>query len=159
MVLVDLPGYGYASTGAARQKHWAKATRKYLRTRTQLACAFVLIDATLGITADDERFLDVLDSLRVPYHGVLTKADLLAPLELAQSYKLVSQRVTEREHYAGGDLPICSARNAAGVAELWERLKLGVLHLPPYQAEGCRYVGEDGSSSEFLRDAVRVSGE
>ena len=128
MTLVDLPGYGPAAASAATRTRWAKATRRYLKHRQQLACAFVLIDASLGVTEDDERFLDALERARVKYHGVLTKADLLPPRELAQSYELVRRRVCTRPGYAGGDMPICSSRNAAGIAALWHRMRLGVLH-------------------------------
>ena len=129
MTLVDLPGYGPAATKASVRTKWARATRRYLRERTQLACAFVVVDATLGITADDERFLDILDDAGVEYHGVLTKADLLTPRELAQSYELIRRRVATRTGYAGGDMPMCSSRNAAGVAALWHRMRLGILQV------------------------------
>lgn len=36
----------------------------------QLACAFVLVDASLGVTAEDDAFLSVLDRLGVQYHAV-----------------------------------------------------------------------------------------
>ena len=39
---------------------WARVTRQYMRGRTQLACAFMLIDASLGVTKDDEAFLDIV---------------------------------------------------------------------------------------------------
>lgn len=128
MTLVDLPGYGPAATKAAVRTRWARATKRYLREREQLACAFVVLDATLGVTADDESFLDGLDRAGVSYHGVLTKADLLTPHQLAQSYERIRRCVDSRPGYAGGDLPVCSARNAAGIASLWHRMRLGVLH-------------------------------
>ena len=128
MTLVDFPGYGPARVSAATQARWTRATRRYMKERAQLACAFVLVDASLGLTPDDERFLDVLEHARVPYHGVLTKADLLTPHELAQSYELVHRGMASRCGYAGGDLPMCSSRNAAGVAALWHRMRLGVLY-------------------------------
>ena len=128
MTLVDLPGYGPAAVGTKVRQRWARAAKQYLSSSDQLACAFLLIDAALGVTADDEGFLDVLERAQAPFHGVLTKADLLSPLELAQSYELVRRRVATRAGYAGGDLPIVSSRNAAGVASLWERMRLGALH-------------------------------
>ena len=42
--------------------------------------------------------------------------------------QLVRRRVCDRASFAGGDLPMTSARNAAGVGELWERMRLGVSH-------------------------------
>lgn len=130
MTLVDLPGYGPAVADAAAKALWQRATKRYMRSRSQLAGAFVLIDSSLGLTPDDHAFLDFLDSARggepLPYHGVLTKCDLLEPFELAQSYALIEKELAARKGYAGGDLPICSAKNSAGVAELWRRLREGV---------------------------------
>ena len=132
MTIVDLPGYGPAAASEAVRQQWARATRRYLRNRKQLICAFVLVDATLGLTPDDRDFLDLLDTCvgkggeRIEYHGVLTKCDLLEPHELAQSYTLIAREMEARSGYAGGDLPMSSARNHTGVGELWQRLHGGV---------------------------------
>ena len=128
MTLVDLPGYG-PSVGRSEsmRREWGRATRRYLSGRPQLACAFVLIDASLGVTPDDCTFLDELDAMgSIRYHCVLTKADLLTPRELAISYELVRAHVMTRPGHVGGDMPITSARNAAGVRELWERMRQGI---------------------------------
>ena len=128
MTLVDLPGYGPApAAAAATRRRWERATRAYLQVRPRLACAFLLLDASLGVTPDDDVFFDLLDERRLPYHVILTKGDLLTPLELAQSYELVRRHVVPRPSYAGGDMPMCSAATAAGIASLWERLRGGVL--------------------------------
>ena len=129
MTLVDLPGYGPAATKDTTRMGWLRAARRYLRDREQLACAFWAVDASLGLTIDDERFLDVLDGAAVEYHCILTKTDLLTPRELAQSYALIHRKVSHRVGYAGGDMPMCSSRNAAGIASLWHRMRLGVLHV------------------------------
>jgi len=132
MTLVDLPGYGPASAAPAAARRWGRAVRGYLRDRRQLAAAFVLVDASLGVTADDEAFLELFDRLAQregapKYHVVLTKADLLRPHALAQAHALVHRQVAGRSGYAGGDIPIVSARSAAGVAELWDRMRQGAL--------------------------------
>ena len=108
--LVDLPGYGPAAgRTAAMRDRWARVTRQYMRGRTQLACAFMLIDASLGVTKDDEAFLDMLDQAAATReagplrplrcHVVLTKADLLSPRDLALSYEV-------RPRAAGLTLPL-----------------------------------------------------
>lgn len=129
MTLVDIPGYGPAPhANEVQRQRWARATRRYFKSRSELVCAFVLIDASLGVTTDDTHFLDALDRIGVEYHGVLTKADLLEPMDLAASYGLVFEQLASRPGYAGGDMPIVSSKHAAGVADLWHRMRLGVLH-------------------------------
>jgi ribosome biogenesis GTP-binding protein YsxC/EngB len=157
MTLVDLPGYGPAiGRSQSMRKLWARATVNYLTNRRQLACAFVLLDSTLGVTSDDAAFLDTLDKLEVEYHAVLTKADLLTPRELAISYELVRRDVSERPRYAGGDIPMTSARNAAGVAELWERMRLGVVHRVHEMSESERKAlfGEEQEGEEIEEEEI-----
>ena len=87
----------------------------------------MLIESGLGLTASDHEFLQQLERLGRPFHAVLTKADLLAPLQLAQSCTLVRAELERRySNYGGGDVPMCSAKNGTGVTELWARLAGGV---------------------------------
>lgn len=128
MGVVDCPGYGAADATATARQRWARAVRRYLRERQELVCAFVLIESSLGVTAEDEAFMSTLDAVGRPFHVVMTKADLLSPLQLAQSHALVSRQVATHGSYSGSDVPMCSALNATGVPELWHRLRAGVMH-------------------------------
>ena len=47
MVLVDLPGYGYAKTSQSTRKQLTKIINEYLIYRKQLYIAFILIDSTI----------------------------------------------------------------------------------------------------------------
>ena len=158
MTLVDLPGYGptTAAVSASRRVRWGRLLRQYLRSRPQLASVFVLIDSSLGVTSDDDAFLDMLDGIpRLRYHAVMTKADLLTPTELAQSHGFVWRKMAARPGFAGGDIPMCSTKNAAGVAELWERLRLGAQHRLWDEGEGeGEGEGEMGSEADDEADGA-----
>jgi GTP-binding protein EngB required for normal cell division len=87
----------------------------------------VLLESDLGITASDHEFLAQLERLGRPFHAVLTKADLLPPMQLAQSCTLVRAELERRyPNYGGGDVPMVSAKNGTGVTELWARLAGGI---------------------------------
>jgi len=43
--LVDLPGYGYATTGKAMREKLQEIIENYTLNREQLTCLFVLIDS------------------------------------------------------------------------------------------------------------------
>ena len=128
MTIVDLPGYGPAAASEAVRQQWARATRRYLRNRKQLICAFVLVDATLGLTPDDRDFLDLLDTCvgkggeRIEYHGCSRSATCSSLMSGAELY---AHRARDGSSlgYAGGDLPMSSARNHTGVGELWQRCR------------------------------------
>lgn len=82
MLLVDLPGYGYAAASKEKVFAWNEMIRDYLRSRQTLKRVCVLIDSRHGIKAVDQDAMEMLDSARVPYVVVLTKADKLKPAEL-----------------------------------------------------------------------------
>uniref|UniRef100_A0A7S0Q3G0 EngB-type G domain-containing protein n=1 Tax=Coccolithus braarudii TaxID=221442 RepID=A0A7S0Q3G0_9EUKA len=128
MLLVDLPGYGRTSSATLpRAKHtWARMTRKYLRGREPLLSVFILIECTVGVSADDHAFMQQLDEMKQAFNVVLTKADLLPPVQLAQSYFAVHAAISKYASYAGGDIPMCSSKNAAGIFELWTRMCIGL---------------------------------
>jgi GTP-binding protein len=83
LMLVDMPGYGYAKASKTDVKKWQAVLRGYLRGRPGLTRTFVLIDSRHGIMAHDDEMFDLLDEAAVPYQIVLTKSDKIKPAELA----------------------------------------------------------------------------
>jgi len=79
VIVVDMPGYGYAEAPKQLVDSWNRLIRDYLRGRVTLRRVYVLIDARHGLKANDLETLDLLDSTAVSYQIVLTKADKLKP--------------------------------------------------------------------------------
>jgi GTP-binding protein len=73
--LVDLPGYGFASTSRREQSQFNKAVSDYLEQRRNICCVFVLIDSRLPPQKIDLEFLNWLVSCEVPFALVFTKTD------------------------------------------------------------------------------------
>lgn len=84
ILLVDLPGYGYAQAPEHLVKQWQKLIFTYLRGRVNLKRVFVLIDARHGIKKVDEEIMDTLDKAAVTYQIILTKADKISSAALAK---------------------------------------------------------------------------
>ena len=84
LTLVDMPGYGYAEAPKTEIKRWTKLIETYLKGRTTLRRACVLIDSRHGIKPPDEPVMKMLDAAAVAYQLVLTKCDKLKPGELAR---------------------------------------------------------------------------
>lgn len=82
--LVDVPGYGYAKASKKDVKQWQGVLFDYLRGRSQLVRAFVLIDSRHGVKEADNDMLKRLDDAAVSYQFVLTKADKADDLEAVQ---------------------------------------------------------------------------
>jgi GTP-binding protein len=84
VVLVDMPGYGYAEAPKAIKRDWQGLMLDYLRGRTTLRRILLLLDARVEIKASDETVMELLDHAAVAYQLVLTKADAVKPAALAR---------------------------------------------------------------------------
>ena len=73
--LVDLPGYGYAQTSKKNRADWEKFIRRYLTSRENLQCIFVLIDSRLEPQKIDLEFCCWLGEKGLPFMLIFTKAD------------------------------------------------------------------------------------
>ncbi|HVZ69026.1 MAG TPA: ribosome biogenesis GTP-binding protein YihA/YsxC [Rhizomicrobium sp.] len=84
LILVDLPGYGYAQASKALASEWQRMIFAYLRGRASLKRVALLVDARRGLGDADRAVMDLLDKAAVSYLLVLTKLDQLKPAQAAQ---------------------------------------------------------------------------
>ena len=117
LVVVDLPGYGFARASRDKIEAWTDLVRDYLLGRANLARVYVLIDARHGLRANDAEVLDALDRLAASYAIVLTKADQLKPGE-AEAQIAATVEAIKRRPAAFSTVLATSARTGAGLPEL-----------------------------------------
>jgi GTP-binding protein len=117
LMLVDMPGYGYASAPKHKIAAWTSLIRAFLRGRANLARVYVLVDARHGLKPADAEILDLLDEAAVSYEIVLTKADEVKPDALAATVAGVAAAIRKRAA-AYPDVLATSARTGAGLADL-----------------------------------------
>jgi GTP-binding protein len=84
LMLVDLPGYGYAKAAQADVARWTRLVKSYLMGRPNLRRVCLLIDARHGLKEVDLGIMTSLDKAAVSYQIVLTKTDKIKPSELLQ---------------------------------------------------------------------------
>src|ERR1700723_3298897 len=82
LMLVDMPGYGYAATAKSKVAAWTRLIHDYLRGRATLARVYVLIDARHGLKDTDDSILDALGKAAVSHEIVLTKCDQVGETKL-----------------------------------------------------------------------------
>lgn len=75
VMIVDLPGYGYAKVSKTEQIRWIERLEDYLLNRRQLTRLFILIDSRVGIKESDLDIMNFCDANGVSYQVVLTKKD------------------------------------------------------------------------------------
>ena len=117
LMLVDLPGYGYARAPKAEIARWNRLVRAYLRGRAGLKRLCLLIDARHGLNDGDRALMTMLDEAGVSFQGVLTKADKTAAGALRASEDAVRTDLARRTA-AHPRLIVTSARTQAGIPEL-----------------------------------------
>jgi GTP-binding protein len=75
LVLVDLPGYGFAAAPRPAVDAWQRLIRAYLRGRSVLRRVCILVDARHGLKESDRDLFRTLGEAAVAFQVVLTKAD------------------------------------------------------------------------------------
>ncbi|MCD8525603.1 MAG: ribosome biogenesis GTP-binding protein YihA/YsxC [Alphaproteobacteria bacterium] len=117
LMLVDMPGYGYAKVSKTDRERWSKLIRSYLRGRPNLRCAFVLVDARHGLKENDLEIMGMLDEAAVAYRIIMTKGDKIKPTELtAVSEK--TQAALKKRAAAFPDVLPTSAEKGHNIPEL-----------------------------------------
>jgi GTP-binding protein len=127
LMLVDLPGYGYAQVGRARVKEWTRLAEDYLRGRVVLRRVCLLIDSRIGLKDSDETAMKHLDDAAVSYQIVLTKAD--EPDAQALAAILAATAAAAAKHVAAHpEIIVTSSREGTGIGAL--RTALAALAAP-----------------------------
>jgi GTP-binding protein len=117
LMLVDMPGYGYAEAAKSEIAAWTDLIKLYLRGRATLRRVCLLIDARHGIKATDRPLMTMLDEAAVSFQIVLTKADKVKSGALAALLAAIAKELAT--HVAAHPvIHITSAHDALGIAEL-----------------------------------------
>jgi GTP-binding protein len=117
LMLVDLPGYGYAEASKTAVERWTGLTRRYLRSRATLCRVCLLIDARHGLKEEDRPLLQMLDQAGVSYQIVLTKIDKPRAVEIVGTVERVSSELAVHTA-AHPEIHLTSARKQRGIAAL-----------------------------------------
>lgn len=75
VMIVDLPGYGYAKVSKVESLRWLERLEEYLINRSQLRRLFILIDSRIGAKESDLELMDFCDENGICYQIVYTKKD------------------------------------------------------------------------------------
>jgi GTP-binding protein len=95
LMLVDLPGYGYARVSRGKAMDWNHMAETFLKGRPTLRRVCVLIDARHGIKDSDRQIFKTLDGAAVSYQAVLTKTDKAKPEALAAVQRAVAAELSK----------------------------------------------------------------
>ena len=117
LMLVDLPGYGYAQAPKGDVEKWTQLVNDYLRGRQVLRRTCVLIDSRHGLKEVDREVMTMLDRAAVPYQVIFTKIDKIKASELASVIEATDAEIKKRP--AAYPITIAtSSEKGTGIPEL-----------------------------------------
>lgn len=122
--LVDLPGYGYAKTGAKRRKIWSQFINEYLLSSETLQFVCQLIDIRHEPMASDIEMFRWLVEHNLPVLVVATKADKVSRNGVAKSIAQIKNALGVPELDV---LPYSSVKNT-GREELLQVIGESLVH-------------------------------
>lgn len=113
-IIVDMPGYGYASRGADELKTWRKMIEGYLSQRPQLHGLVLLMDMARDWQEDEELLAQYVMRQDLPVCIGLTKADKFSKKDIAKAIERIKKQSRLEDVFA------ISAQTKSGCAELEE---------------------------------------
>ena len=95
LVLVDMPGYGFANTSEAERKKWHNLIVDYLLFDKKLKVLFLLLDVRRGITTIDFDFIQILKEFNILCQIVITKIDTVNKNDVEKTLEVVRLEVAK----------------------------------------------------------------
>ncbi|HLJ63280.1 MAG TPA: ribosome biogenesis GTP-binding protein YihA/YsxC [Stellaceae bacterium] len=127
LMLVDLPGYGFAEAPKHEIASWTELTLLYLKGRASLRRTLLLIDARHGLKDTDEPLMEQLDRAAVSFQLVFTKIDKVSEAALSRLEETTARALSA--HVAAHPVILrTSAHDGLGIAPL--RADLAALAAP-----------------------------
>ena len=117
LLLVDLPGYGFAQVSRSMKETWQDLASAYLRGRPTLKRVCLLIDSRHGVKDSDRETMRNLDSAAVSYQLILTKVDQLKAADVPRAVA-AAEAVARKHGAAHPEVLPTSSESGFGIAEL-----------------------------------------
>ena len=117
LMLVDLPGYGYAAASKGERKALSDIINEYLTERKQLVQLILLVDSRHKPTEDDCRMMDTIKSAGGMAVVIATKTDKLSKREMEENL----DRIIETLNLSDGDILLpFSTKTAESAENFWD---------------------------------------
>ncbi len=93
LLLVDLPGYGFAKASKNEKQKWGDMIEGYLERSENLRHVLQLVDIRHEPTADDIMMVNYLRHYSIPFTVVATKADKLSKAQRSRSIPVICRKL------------------------------------------------------------------
>ena len=100
LMLLDLPGYGFAKSSKAKKKDWGPLLGEYFQKRKALTAVIIFMDIRHPLKESDWDMIQLCRDFNVPFIPVLTKSDKLSNNKIANAIKHVQNKIHEADSIA-----------------------------------------------------------
>lgn len=118
VMLVDLPGYGFAKVSKTQKQQWDPLIEHYIDARTQLKAMLILQDIRRHVRDEETQLIAWAQQKKLHCEVILTKSD-----ELPKHQRNLARQKFKSELPAGLALPLmCSIRAPETIDAVRDRL-------------------------------------
>ena len=93
LMLLDLPGYGFAKSSKAKKKDWGPLLGEYFQKREALVAVIIFMDIRHPLKESDWEMVHLCSNFNVPCIPVLTKSDKLSNNNIAKAINFVKDKI------------------------------------------------------------------
>ena len=95
IMLLDLPGYGFAKSSKAKKKDWGPLLGEYFQKRKALAAVVIFMDIRHPLKESDWEMIHLCRNFNVPFIPALAKSDKLSNNNIAKAVSFVKEEIPE----------------------------------------------------------------
>ena len=95
IMLLDLPGYGFAKSSKAKKKDWGPLLSEYFQKRKALAAVVIFMDIRHPLKESDWEMIHLCRNFNVPFIPALAKSDKLSNNNIAKAVSFVKEKIPE----------------------------------------------------------------
>ena len=95
LMLLDLPGYGFAKSSKTKKKDWGPLLGEYFQKRRALAAVVIFMDIRHPLKESDWEMIHLCRNYNVPFIPGLTKSDKLSNNNITKAISFVKGKIPE----------------------------------------------------------------
>ena len=95
LMLLDLPGYGFAKSSKAKKKDWGPLLGEYFQKRRALTAVVIFMDIRHPLKESDWEMIHLCRNFNVPFVPALTKSDKLSNNNIAKAIAFVKGKIPD----------------------------------------------------------------
>ena len=95
LMLLDLPGYGFAKSSKAKKKDWGPLLGEYFQKRRALTAVVIFMDIRHPLKENDWEMIHLCRNFNVPFIPALTKSDKVSNNNINKAITFIKDKIPE----------------------------------------------------------------